>query len=347
MKGLTGERKRWPVLINRRRDTPKVSHSQAHNGVLHQAEPGMEYGRSEWRLKKKRLKPSFSLHPSLLLYFYFIAFSPGLYGPIVHAPFNETVFRESHVTVFLCSENPTGQFCKYGSWQWVWKDGTFPEPIQCRPLLLLFQILLHPLLNPITLSLAPPLSVSFRCINWSQEHWQPIWGRGVGAYLATSQVKKGRGLWGATGEVWTHLPLIILPVRGFSLDLWTSELPHTTNLLINREIPWKNVEQPLCVRVHVCTKVCKGKRQQEQHRESVWRVACGNSVCSWHILPLLCCWIRRARRPWFYTAGSRLCCSPLIEEATISAAWWYTFDPQCTKTNCILLHSLFFVINVL
>lgn len=53
MKGLTGERKRWPVLINRRRDTPKVSHSQAHNGVLHQAEPGMEYGRSEWRQSKK------------------------------------------------------------------------------------------------------------------------------------------------------------------------------------------------------------------------------------------------------------------------------------------------------
>lgn len=37
MKGLTGERKRWPVLINRRRDTPKVSHSQTHKGVLHQS----------------------------------------------------------------------------------------------------------------------------------------------------------------------------------------------------------------------------------------------------------------------------------------------------------------------
>lgn len=52
MKGLTGERKRWPVLINRRRDTPKVSHSDAHKGVLHQAEPGMKYGRSEWRRGK-------------------------------------------------------------------------------------------------------------------------------------------------------------------------------------------------------------------------------------------------------------------------------------------------------
>lgn len=90
MKGLTGERKRWPVLINRRRDTPKVSHSQAHNGVLHQAEPGMEYGRSEWRQgkkkKKNRFKPSFSLHPSLLLYFYFRALASGLWsyspGPI-------------------------------------------------------------------------------------------------------------------------------------------------------------------------------------------------------------------------------------------------------------------------
>lgn len=78
MKGLTGERKRWPVLINRRRDTPKVSHSQAHNGVLHQAEPGMEYGMSEWRVKKKkRIKPSFSLLRSVLLYFYFVAFNPG------------------------------------------------------------------------------------------------------------------------------------------------------------------------------------------------------------------------------------------------------------------------------
>lgn len=58
MKGLTGERKRWPALINRRRDTPKVSHSLAHNGVLHQAEPGMEYGRSEWRQGKKKTDSS-------------------------------------------------------------------------------------------------------------------------------------------------------------------------------------------------------------------------------------------------------------------------------------------------
>lgn len=66
MKGLTGERKRWPALINRRRDTPKVSHSQAHNGVLHQAEPGMEYGRSERRQgEKKNKKPSVSLHQAL------------------------------------------------------------------------------------------------------------------------------------------------------------------------------------------------------------------------------------------------------------------------------------------
>lgn len=138
-----------------------------------------------------------------------------------------------------------------------------------------------PSTNPIYNSLAPPLSLSFRCINGrrSQEHWQPIWGgcKGVGAYFATSQVKKRRGLWGATAEVWTHLPLIILPVRGFSLDLWTSELPHTTNLLINREIPWKNFEQPLCVRV--CTKVCKGKRQHGQQRERVNR---GNAL--WHVV---------------------------------------------------------------
>lgn len=54
MEGHTGERKRWPVLINRRRDTPKVSHSQIHNGLLHQAEPGMEYGRSEWKQGRKK-----------------------------------------------------------------------------------------------------------------------------------------------------------------------------------------------------------------------------------------------------------------------------------------------------
>lgn len=54
MEGHTGERKRWPVLINRRRDTPKVSHSQTHNGLLHQAEPGMEYGRSEWKQGRKK-----------------------------------------------------------------------------------------------------------------------------------------------------------------------------------------------------------------------------------------------------------------------------------------------------
>lgn len=79
MKGLTGERKRWPVLINRRRDTPKVSHSQAHNGVLHQAEPGMEYGRSEWRKgKKKETQAPFSSHKFLLLCIYFIALALGL-----------------------------------------------------------------------------------------------------------------------------------------------------------------------------------------------------------------------------------------------------------------------------
>lgn len=81
MKGLTGERKRWPVLINRRRDTPKVSHSQAHNGVLHQAEPGMEYGRSEWRQggKKKKERETQALilfAPVSLIVFLFYSIRP-------------------------------------------------------------------------------------------------------------------------------------------------------------------------------------------------------------------------------------------------------------------------------
>ena len=78
MKGLTGERKRWPVLINRRRDTPKVSHSQAHNGVLHQAEPGMEYGRSEWRQgEKKETQALILFAPVSLIVFLFYSISPS------------------------------------------------------------------------------------------------------------------------------------------------------------------------------------------------------------------------------------------------------------------------------
>lgn len=60
VKGLTGERKPWPVLINGRRDTPKVSHSHLHNGFLFQAEPGMEYGRKEWKQAKMA---NFKLYP--------------------------------------------------------------------------------------------------------------------------------------------------------------------------------------------------------------------------------------------------------------------------------------------
>lgn len=83
---------------------------------------------------------------------------------------------------------------------------------------------------------------------------------------------KSRGEGRKIGEVWTHLPLIILRVRGFSLDLWTSELPHTTNLLINREIPWKNFEQPLCICVCVFKCVKKEERATEKEREpsTVW-----------------------------------------------------------------------------
>lgn len=80
MKGLTGERKRWPVLINRRRDTPKVSHSDAHKGVLHQAEPGMKYGRSEWRRgkgkKKRETQALILIAPVFLFVFLFYSVSP-------------------------------------------------------------------------------------------------------------------------------------------------------------------------------------------------------------------------------------------------------------------------------
>ncbi len=105
MKGLTGERKRWPVLINRRRDTPKVSHSQAHNGVLHQAEPGMEYGRSEWRQGKKKKKERerdsspHSLCTRLSYCISILQHQPQAHGPIVHVPFSDTVFRGSHWSV--------------------------------------------------------------------------------------------------------------------------------------------------------------------------------------------------------------------------------------------------------
>lgn len=72
MKELTGERKRWPVLINRGRDTPKVSHSPAHKGVFHQAEPGLKYGRSEWRQgkkkKKKKARQAFILSANVSLF---------------------------------------------------------------------------------------------------------------------------------------------------------------------------------------------------------------------------------------------------------------------------------------
>lgn len=40
---------------------------------------------------------------------------------------------------------------------------------------------------------------------------------------------------GVAGEVWTHLSLIIPPVKGFSLDLSSSYLPLTTNLFINHQ----------------------------------------------------------------------------------------------------------------
>lgn len=45
----------------------------------------------------------------------------------------------------------------------------------------------------------------------------------------------GGYLRGVAGEVWTHLSLIIPPVKGFSLDLSSSYLPRTTNLFIKHQ----------------------------------------------------------------------------------------------------------------
>lgn len=169
MKGLTGERKRWPVLINRRRDTPKVSHSQAHNGVLHQAEPGMEYGRSEWRQgeKKKRgrerLKPSFSLHPSLFLYFYFIALAPGLWSHSSLSIQRNGVRRIPLVS--FVNMGPGSVYERMAHFQNLSNAGLF-----CS-----FKCCSIPSSPHYSLPRSIPFSLplSFRCINsgWSQERW--------------------------------------------------------------------------------------------------------------------------------------------------------------------------------
>lgn len=111
---------------------------------------------------------------------------------------------------------------------------------------------------------------------------------------------KSRGEGRKIGEVWTHLPLIILRVRGFSLDLWTSELPHTTNLLINREIPWKNFEQPLCICVCVFKCVKKGRESNREGERAEHSVACANCGRSWQILSLLFYWISRTHQSFFF-----------------------------------------------
>lgn len=182
MKGLTGERKRWPVLINRRRDTPKVSHSKAHNGVFHQAEPGMEYGRSEWRQGKKKRRDS-SPHSLCTRFSYCISilshYPPGLWS-----------YSPCAIQWNCIQKIPLVSFVNMGlgNKEWHIKNGTFSKRIQCRPLLLLCTTLFHPILSPITLSLTPPYSVP------GAESRALVDFTGVvvrGAYFATSQVKRG------------------------------------------------------------------------------------------------------------------------------------------------------------
>lgn len=179
------------------------------------------------RVKKKK-------DPSLLLYFYFIAPAPGLWS-----------YSPRSIQWNCIQSIPLVSFvnmCPRSAYE---RMAHFQNLSSCS-----FKYC--SILSSPCYSLPHTSSPSVR---WMESRALVAY-RMKGAYFCHKSSQEGRGLWGATGEVWTHLPLIILPVRGFSLDLWTSELPHTTNLLINREIPWKNFEASLCVCVCVFTWVC-------------------------------------------------------------------------------------------
>lgn len=99
--------------------------------------------------------------------------------------------------------NPTGQFCKYGSWQ----------PPRGRRWHLSRTTALTARHSCLSLTIPSPCLPSCWCVLWQSRARRPP---------SPTRVKSEQGAGGpcgATGEVWTHLPLIILPVRGFSLDL--------------------------------------------------------------------------------------------------------------------------------
>lgn len=190
MKGLTGERKRWPVLINRRRDTPKVSHSQTHKGVLQQSrtwngiwEEWMETGEGRKEAETRVLIPffflsPFSLRPSLLLYF---LHQLQACGPAVWVQSNCV-----HGIPLVSFVN-TGAGSAYERMALI-QNSSNGGLSSCSPIPALA-------LSPLTVS-----SSFGGCINGgqSQEHWSPE--RVGGAVWLFCRVKRGEG-WGWGGGV--------------------------------------------------------------------------------------------------------------------------------------------------
>lgn len=104
MKGLTGERKRWPVLINRRRDTPKspihkltMEFSTKQN--LEWNMGGVNADRVKKMQKEKTDSSPFSPFTCLSYCSSVLEHQPQACGPIVHISFSETVFSKSHWSV--------------------------------------------------------------------------------------------------------------------------------------------------------------------------------------------------------------------------------------------------------
>lgn len=138
---------------------------------------GVNGDREEEKKRETQALILFAAVSLIVFLFYSISPRPTLLQPRFHS-------------VKLCSENPTGQFCKYGSWQCIMKGWHISRT---------YQMVASPrALSDIVPSPPYPhyclprtISLSFSCINsgWSQEHWQPI--RGGGAYFATSRVKRG------------------------------------------------------------------------------------------------------------------------------------------------------------
>lgn len=96
-----------PLLINRRRDTPKVFHSETHNGGIHQAEPGAESGSTKSRKQKTQ-----AFLVSFLLY------RMKACSPKVHIPFSQTVLSDSPLVSFV------NKVCMKG-----WHISKYPLPL--------------------------------------------------------------------------------------------------------------------------------------------------------------------------------------------------------------------------